>query len=115
MSRSLALSVVASVVLDGSGNGTVQVGPRGTNEVWQPQSAAVSAATNTSEAQCRIYAGNTISAGSLVDGTTFGSSGDSTTNFASQVWLGQSIWAQWTGGDPGATATLVVTGTRQVP
>jgi hypothetical protein len=115
MSRTLSLSVTVSVILDGSGNGTAQIGPTTTNEVWSPSVASVSVATNVNEAQCRIYAGNALSAGYFVDGTTWGSSGDSTSNFASQVYPGQSVFARWTGGDAGARATLTITGTRQVP
>lgn len=104
----------ASVVLNGSGGGTAAVGPSITDEVWTVAVAAVSASTNVSEATCKTYAGSTT-AGGFVDGTTWGSTGDSTSSFSAPVYSGQQVFAVWTGGDAGAIATLVVTGTRQVP
>lgn len=115
MSRTIALNVTASCTLDSEGNGTVQIGPNGTNEVWAPATASVNASSNNSEATCKIYAGNYLGQGAFIDGTTWGSTGDSTSNFSAKVYTGQFVWAQWTGGDPGATATLVITGNRQVP
>jgi hypothetical protein len=115
MARTVSLNQRASVVLDSSGNGTAELGPSSPGEVWAPGNASVSVTTSVSEATARIYAGNGLSPGSFVDGTTWGSTGDSTTNFATSLYPGQQIFAQWTGGDPGATATVVVTGTRSVP
>ena len=115
MSRTVQLSVTVSCVLNSEGNGTAQTGPTGTRETWNVQTASVSASTNVSEATARIYAGNSLSPAYFVDGTTWGSTGDSTSNFSAPVHLGQSVWCQWTGGDAGATATLVLTGSRQVP
>jgi hypothetical protein len=115
MSRTLNLTYTASVTLDSDGNGTVQIGPSGTNETWFPSVASVSASSNVSEATAKVYAGNGLSQAYFVDGTTWGSTGDSTSNFSGPVWLGQSIWCSWTGGDEGAIATLVITGTRTVP
>lgn len=113
--RSQPLTKTASVVLNGSGNGTASIGPTITNEVWNVGVASVSVATNTNEATCRIYAGASAAQNTFVDGTTWGSTGDSTSNFAGPVYLGQQVFAVWTGGDPGQTATLVITGTRTVP
>jgi hypothetical protein len=104
-----------STVLGAAGGGTVSTGPQVTNEMWNVTVASVSCSTNGSEATCRIYAGGYISQGAFIDGTTWGSTGDSTTNFATPVYTGQQVFAAWTGGDPGAIATLVVQGTRQVP
>lgn len=115
MSRTISLSAVASCVLNSDGDGTAQAGPNGTNEVWTVSVASVSASTNVSEATCRIYAGNYLGQPTFVDGTTWGSTGDSTSNFSAQVYPGQYVYAQWTGGDDGATATLVISGTRRVP
>jgi hypothetical protein len=115
MSRTISLNAVASCTLNSEGNGTAQIGPKGTNEVWTVAVASVSASSNASEATCRIYAGNYLGQPTFVDGTTWGSTGDSTSNFSAQVYPGQYVYAQWTGGDSGATATLVCTGTRRVP
>lgn len=110
MSRQQPLTVLAHVTLDGSGNGTAGIGPTLTHEKWDIAVAAVEVATNVNEAICRVSAG-TASAGS----TTFGSTGASTDNFSSPIWPGQQVTATWTGGDPGALATLTVQGTRTVP
>lgn len=104
----------ASVTLSGSGGGTAAVGPTITNEVWTVSVASVSVATNVAEATCKTYAGS-VTAGGFVDGTTWGSTGDSTSSFSAPVYSGQQVFAVWTGGDAGAVATLVVSGTRQVP
>lgn len=108
---SVPLNVTAPVVLDASGNGTASIGPTGFGEVWEAGfCAAVSTAetTVTNEAICRVYC-----AGRLIGGTTWGSTGDSSTD-TPQLATGQLVEARWTGGDPGATAVLDVTGSRTV-
>lgn len=102
-----------TVVLNGSGAGTAKNGPSGAFETWNAQAAAVSASTNTAEAQCKIYVGDSPTAPNYVDGTLSGSTGDSTGRVSARpLKLGDYVWAVWTGGDPGAVATLNVTGTR---
>lgn len=113
--RTQPFTRTASVVLNGSGNGTASIGPTITNEVWTVAVAAVSASSNTNEAICKTYAGAAVSASTFVDGTTWGSTGDSTSSFGAPVYSGQRVFAVWTGGDAGAVATLVINGTRQVP
>ena len=112
--RSLPLSAVVSVTLDGTGAGTAQIGPSFPREVWDVAVASVSVATNAKEAICKVSQG-AIAGQTFVDGTTWGSTGDSTSNFSAPVYLGSSVFAAWTGGDAGATATLTVTGTRRIP
>lgn len=113
--RTLNLTAIATCTLDGSGNGQAATGPTGTREAWQPATAAVSASSNTSEATAKVFAGAQVGQGTFVDGTTWGSTGDSTNSFTQPVYPGQQVFAVWTGGDPGATATLVVSGTRTIP
>jgi hypothetical protein len=115
MMRQLSLSAVASCTLNSDGNGVAVIGPATTRETWTPGTASVSASSNTNEATAKIYAGNEMSMPYFVDGTTWGSTGDSTSNFSGSVYPGQQIWCSWTGGDPYATATMVITGTRTVP
>jgi hypothetical protein len=106
---------VATVTLNGSGSGTAKVGPVGAREVWSPQAASVSVATNVAEAQCKIYVGDSPVASNFIDGTLSGSTGDSTGRVsASAVPLGWYVWAVWSGGDAGSVATLNVTGTRTI-
>lgn len=116
--RSLPLNVKAYATLDGSGNGTASVGPLSPGEQWASGdagvlTAAVSVATNASEATCKTYAGAAATPGYFADATTWGSTGDSTQNLRT-VKVGGQVFAVWTGGDPGALATLTVTGTRKV-
>jgi len=111
--RDLPLSVKAYATLDGAGNGTASTGPESFGESWSALTASVSVATNASEATCATYAGAAPTPGYFADATTWGSTGDSTTNLP-VVKVGGQVWATWTGGDPGARATLTVTGTRTV-
>lgn len=111
--RSLRLSVKAYVTLDGSGNGTASIGPLSPGERWSDLTVSVSVATNVAEATCRIYAGAAATPGYFADGTTWGSTGDSTTN-AGIVCVGGNVWAVWSGGDAGAKATMTISGTRTV-
>ena len=114
MPRQFPLTVTATVTLNGSGAGTASTGPQFPRESWDVAVASVGAATNAAEATCKIYAGPPA-APLFIDGTTWGSTGDSTSNFSAPVYLGSAVIATWTGGDPGAIATLTVTGTRRIP
>jgi hypothetical protein len=110
MPRTQPFTRTATVTLNGSGNGSASVGPSITNESWTVGIASVSVVTNSAEATCRVYAN-----GAFVDGTTWGSTGDSTANFSAPVYLGSTVMAVWSGGDAGSVATLTVSGTRTVP
>jgi hypothetical protein len=116
MPTSVNLSESGSVILDGSGNGTVSIGPLTAREVWHPAMVHVSANTNpTNEAECQIFVGDMVSGQNYRDGTFSGSSGDSSDSLAaSEVKCGDKIIALWTGGDAGQRATLSVTGTKDV-
>lgn len=108
------------VVLDSQGNGMVQMRPDGSHERWMPTMAAVSVAPLgpdgiVNEATCSIYSGQTPTAANLIDATLRGSSGNNTDRLAGRI-IGRTrdayVWAVWTGGDPGAVATLTITGTK---
>lgn len=119
MSSQVNLNQSASAILDGSGNATVKLGPIAAREWWQPQ--VVSVRTNqapgaiTNEAACRIFCGPDTSPQNYSCGTLSGSTGDSSDNVTGQeIYVGQYVWAQWTGGDPGAQAWLIVSGTKNL-
>lgn len=114
MGHQLVLNTSASVVLDESGNGTAAIGPGLPGTSWQPETIAVSVSTAISEAQCSVFLGIAPIAASLLGATQTGSSGDST-DCSATVWPGQSLIAVWAGGDPGATATMSIFGSKQVP
>lgn len=116
MSITAALNENGSVQLDGSGNGTLQMKPRGGAETWLPSIVSVKCSSNTAEAQCRIYVGPSATDPYFVDGTLSGSTGDSTDRVAgySIDTHGSTLWAVWTGGDAQAYATMQVNGTESL-
>lgn len=102
------------VTLDGSGNGTAKVGPLSAREIHYPQVASVSVSDTTNEATCSVYAGG-INYRQFIDGCIDGSSGDSTDHISgSTIHIGEYVWAVWSGGTPGARATLTVTGEKEI-
>lgn len=111
--RELPLNVKAYITLDGSGNGTAYTGPQSPGEVWSDITVSVSVATNTNEAKCSIYGGAAATPGYFADATTWGSTGDSTTNVRT-IKVGGNVFAVWTGGDAGQRATVAISGTKTV-
>jgi hypothetical protein len=113
----LGLSETGSITLDGTGNGTARLRPDGPNEHWLPTVASVKCSSNTAEAACQIYIGQSATDVNFVDGTFSGSSGDSTdkvTGYDISRHTNAYIFAVWTGGDPGANAVLVLSGTKEI-
>jgi transcription elongation factor len=111
--RELPLNAKAYATLDENGNGTASTGPLSPGEQWTGITAAVSVATNVNEATCQLYAGAAATPGYLQGATTWGSTGNSGP-IGAAVKVGGNLFAVWTGGDPGALATMTVTGTRTV-
>ena len=109
----VGLTETVTVVLDGSGNGTAKVGPLSARETWTPATVQVYTATNTLEAECAIYAGDSVRSATFRGATLNGSTGDSAT-LAEKIHVGAQVFAVWSGGDAGTVATLVVTGTKDV-
>ena len=109
--RTLPLNVKAYATLSGSGAGVASTGPLSPGEVWSNLTVSVGVATNVAEATCRIYAGAAATPGYFADGTTWGSTGDSTTNVG-PVRVGGNVFAVWSGGDADAKATMTISGTR---
>lgn len=97
-----------------AGNGVVSIGPTSQGEVWNAGfRVAVHCATNVLEAVCRVYCGPGDSPAYFCDGTTWGSTGDGTTE-TPDLHVGQYVYAVWTGGDPGTAAYLSISGTRTI-
>jgi hypothetical protein len=127
---SYQLNESASVLLDGSGNGTVRISPgqpgapgsgvgagRNSGLTWDLQGVAVSVATNRAEAAASCYVSYGIQSSGPADlqGTTItGSTGD-TCSVTAQLRPGDWIAVKWTGGDPGAIAVMRVFGTVNPP
>jgi hypothetical protein len=107
--RRVPINLEGSVVLDGSGNGTVQLGPR-IGQRWNVTNAAVLIANAVKVPQANWYAGGAPTPGNFVDGTFTGNL-DATGRIANfTITVGSYVWAVWTGGDVGATATLSIIG-----
>jgi hypothetical protein len=101
-----------TVVLDGSGNGTASIGPVRTREHWQVAAASVAVNLNpTKQAQCQLYVGAVVSPTTFISQTVTGSSGDTCGLGGIDIQPGMQVWAKWTGGDAGQTATVTVIGT----
>jgi len=115
--QSASLNESASITLDGAGNGTLKMVPYGGGLTWLPSVVSVKASTAAAEASCRIYIGPSPTDQWFVDGTLSGSTGDSTDQVEGRSVdsHGNSLWAVWAGGDPGAAATMTVAGTEQRP
>jgi hypothetical protein len=109
----LPLDTFATVALDVNGNGVASLGPGLPRQHWQPGSAFVGVGTNVSEAACILYLGTTIGTGTQLAQTSKGSTG-ATAGLSGDMASGYRIWAQWTGGDAGSTATLRVTGSQSI-
>lgn len=107
-----ALQTTATVVLDGDGNGSVNIGP-GTGVMWQLATASVQVSSAVAEPVCAVSLGSPSNAGTLMDATYTGSQDSTDRVSAVPVYPGATVWAVWTGGDPGATATLTLYGTYE--
>lgn len=108
------LDLSASVTLDGSGNGSVQLGPTRVREHWQPAAVYVSVSSHIVEASASLYVGATITPDQALAQTGTGSSGDTCALGGIDIQSGNNIIVQWKGGDPGALATMRVLGTYSV-
>jgi len=118
MSRTAALSKSASVVLDANGNGTAELGPAAPGETWLPASCSITCGGSiptTGTPTLYLYAGNGISSGTFID-STYNVTGASSSMIAGKsLYPGQQVFAVWTDGPAGQTATLAVNGSRTVP
>lgn len=116
--RTVPLNESIPVTLDINGNGTAQLGPDEPAAIWRPTTVHVTVNTNVNEASANIYAGPSTSQQYFVDSTQTASSGDSSDRITGKVISRTQlryVWAVFTGGDPGSTAVLNVTGTKDIP
>jgi len=99
------VSPAASVTLDGSGNGQVSLSPP-SGTIWRLRLASVSTTGTVSQPQAFLYRGSASGPLEQIDSTFLGNSASSAKVAGAPFFAGQVLWAKWTGGDPGATATL---------
>jgi hypothetical protein len=103
-----------NVVLDVNGNGIAQLGPTRVREHWQVAGVGVKVGTAVKQAQCSVFIGPSLSSATFLSSTSLGSSGATCGVAGQDIQSGQLIFAQWTGGDAGATATMTVFGTYSI-
>jgi hypothetical protein len=121
MSRTLSLSEFVSSTLNGSGNGTISVGPATPGHVWYPVSVSIyqtgsfPVVSGSNTPILSLYAGSGTTPNNLID-ATYQVLGASSSMITGQVlYPGQLIYAVWQYGNPDASVTLNVYGTRKVP
>lgn len=106
------LVAAKTVTLDGSGNGTVQLGPVPTYTEWRVERLSVSATggTGTNQAQVRVYRGD-AGADSRVEDSTYSGNLD-TAEYPNPIRLraGEYLTVAWAAGRPGASATARLAG-----
>lgn len=108
-----ALRESETVQLDGSGNGTITIGPSKAGNIWYPKNVHVICDSNNNEATVLIYAGAPTFS-NYRDTGFVGSSGDATDALqADEITTRNKITAVFTGGDPGANAYVNVSGMQR--
>lgn len=115
MSQTVPLTASVSVVLNGSGNGQVQLGPALPGVAWNPGSCAVlvQPASTTVVSQFLLYNGP-AQPGNFIGGSYTGDN-NSTGLAIPAMYTGSVLTGVWSGGNPGATATMTLTGTQDIP
>ncbi len=115
MPQRVALSQSVSGIVDPTGKVLLKMGPLSAREVWYPSNVHINVSTAVVESKCTVYSGESPTQGNFRDDSVTASSGDNTGACNADVLkTGQYIWAQWSGADVGAQATLTVTGMRDV-
>lgn len=113
------LNTFGTVKLDGSGNGTVRIGPSVRGQVWTLTVAAVVTSTagvpTAAVPQCTVFIGAQPTNDNLIDGTFTGSLNATGAVAGHPITAGNYIYAVWSGGDPNSTATLSIFGTYSEP
>jgi hypothetical protein len=104
--RTLPLRIADQVTLDGSGNGQVELTCDVAGWTLNMAGLRVDPRPVTLEPECQIFINGQFVGGSL------SASMDADTTFNQSMQQGEKIQAVWTGGDPGKTAILSLTGTK---
>lgn len=109
----IPLQESASVTLNGSGNGSVTIGPVNQFQVWNVENEGCTVTSNVNEPVFRLFQSNGLSAGTFLGGSNQGS--NDSASISVTLHPGMKLTGQWTGGDAGAVATLALQGTMTVP
>lgn len=108
--RTLALDESATGVFDAAGRAVVTVGPV-RRQTWMPANIAVFT-DSSSSTEARVYQG-APAPGSYYAGTYSGNS-DNAPAAGLRLTPGAVLTVVWTGGTPGARATVSLSGTMEV-
>lgn len=104
----------AQVTLDGTGSGTVRVGPTHWGTTWYPVSADIATTTGPNDVStCAFFLG-VIGTATQIGGQSYQGGGDTMSWSSRPVQFGEQVYAVWSGGNPGDLATLRVTGDEDV-
>jgi hypothetical protein len=108
------LNVSASVVLSGTGAGTVSLGPTLPGVSWNPTAVAVvvTPISNSVTSVFKLYSG-IAQASNFIAGSYTGDINSAGLGL-SPMQAGQILTGVWSGGNPGATATMTLTGTQTI-
>lgn len=98
----------AHVTLDGTGAGTVRLGPGRPGVRWLIRRISVQTSSASSIPVAKIYRGG-VGDASFISGTFVGSQ-DTDDGLDEELNAGEYLTVAWTGGDAGATATATYAG-----
>jgi hypothetical protein len=109
------LQVSGQVTLDGSGNGQVQLGPTLAGTSWSPSNVGILVApvSQTVVSVFKVYNG-APQPQNFIGGTYTGDSNSSAITVP-DMHPGAVLTGVWSGGNPGARATMTVTGMQNIP
>lgn len=106
MATTKPLNSSGTVTLDASGSGLVDIQVP-TLQTWSVSRLGVLTSSNVSEPTAKVYV-DSEGPGNFLSGTYTGSNDSS--DEVQTLMPGQRILCRWTGGDPGAQATLSIFG-----
>lgn len=107
---------VGTAIVNGSGAATVTVGPTGLGTRWYPKKGDINTTSGANDAStCQVFIGPaTVATDTLGAGQSYAGGGDTFGLAGEMLQPGEFVTAVWTGGNPGDTATLRVTGNQVV-
>ncbi len=106
MAEWLPFRTVETVTLDGFGAGSITFGP--TFGEWLVEQVSASVSSNALEPEFTTYINNAFIGGSYSGSRT------NDTTFNQRLNAQEKLRGVWVGGDPGATATMVLSGRKLV-
>jgi hypothetical protein len=112
--QTVPLLQAAQSVIAADGTATVTVGPSGVGAKWYPNTATFGTTSGPSTSCFVILYAGFVSQATLLNGQAYSGGGDTAGLAIPQMTPGDVIVAQWSGGIPGDTATLTVTGSQSV-